>query len=100
MNLHSVELITIISLDVLEERLISDLKVLGVKGYTISEAHGEGLSQRRDDSWDGRNIRIEILASSETTEKVFALLQKEYFPKYKMIAFNQTVKVLRKEKFL
>ena len=52
MNLHPVELITIISLDVLEERLISELKTLGVKGYTISEAHGEGLSQRRDDSWE------------------------------------------------
>lgn len=100
MNLHLVELITIISLDVLEERLISELKTLGVKGYTISEAHGEGLSQRRDDSWEGRNIRIEILASSDIADKVFAHLQKEYFPKYKMIAFNQTVKVLRKEKFL
>jgi|JI8StandDraft_1071087.scaffolds.fasta_scaffold07334_4 nitrogen regulatory protein P-II 2 len=99
MNLNSIQLITIISLDVLEERLIKDIKALGIKGYTVSEAHGEGLSLRRDDNWEGRNIRIEILASSELTEKIFDLLQKDYFPKYKMIAFSHEVKVLRKEKF-
>ncbi|HMV41232.1 MAG TPA: hypothetical protein PK079_03110 [Leptospiraceae bacterium] len=99
MNLHPIQLITIISLDVLEDKIINDLKQLGVKGYTVSEAHGEGLSMRRDDNWEGRNIRIEILANSELTEKIFGLLQKEYFPKYKMIAFAQEAKVLRKEKF-
>ncbi|MBK6604313.1 MAG: hypothetical protein KBF99_06680 [Leptospiraceae bacterium] len=99
MNLHTIQLITIISVDVLEARLIGDIKALGVKGYTVSEAHGEGLSLRRDDNWEGRNIRIEILASLELTEKIFSLLQKEYFPKYKMIAFSHEVNVLRKEKF-
>ncbi|HRG46344.1 MAG TPA: hypothetical protein PLX69_05020 [Leptospiraceae bacterium] len=99
MNLHTIQLITIISVDVLEARLIGDIKALGVKGYTVSEAHGEGLSLRRDDNWEGRNIRIEILASLELTEKIFNLLQKEYFPKYKMIAFSHEVNVLRKEKF-
>lgn len=99
MNLNPIQLITIISLDVLEERLIEDIKALGVKGYTVSEAHGEGLSLRRDDNWEGRNIRIEILASPELTEKIFSLLQKDYFPKYKMIAFSHEVNVLRKEKF-
>ncbi|MBK8397665.1 MAG: transcriptional regulator [Leptospiraceae bacterium] len=100
MNLYPIQLITIISLDVLEEKIISGIKSLGVKGYTVSEAHGEGLSMRRDDNWEGRNIRIEILASVELTEKIFELLQKDYFPKYKMIAFSHEVKVLRKEKFI
>ncbi len=100
MNLSLIQLITIISLDVLEERIIEDLKSLGVKGYTVSEAHGEGLSVRRDDNWEGRNIRIEILANDELTEKIFTLLQEKYFPIYKMIAFSQDVKVLRKEKFI
>jgi nitrogen regulatory protein P-II 2 len=99
MNLSPIQLITIISLDVLEERIVNDLKLLGVKGYTVSEAHGEGLSIRRDDNWEGRNIRIEILASDELLKKIFTLLQKEYFPKFKMIAFCNQVNVLRKDKF-
>jgi nitrogen regulatory protein P-II 2 len=99
MNLNSIQLITIISLDVLEERIVQDLKTLGVKGYTVSEARGEGLSVRRDDNWEGRNIRIEILANEEKLEKIFTLLQEKYFPKYKMIAFSYPVNVLRREKF-
>jgi nitrogen regulatory protein P-II 2 len=99
MNLSPIQLITIISLDVLEERIINDIKSLGVKGYTVSEAHGEGLSLRRDDNWEGRNIRIEILANDELLKKIFTMLQKNYFPKYKMIAFSYQVNVLRREKF-
>lgn len=99
MNLSSIQLITIISLDVLEERIIHDIKSLGVKGYTVSEARGEGLSIRRDDNWEGRNIRIEILANEEMQKIIFELLQEKYFNKYKMIAFSYPVNVLRREKF-
>jgi nitrogen regulatory protein P-II 2 len=99
MNLSIVQLVTIIALDSLEDSLIQDLKSLGVKGYTISEAHGEGLSVRRNDNWEGRNIRIEILAKQELTDSILKFLQSEYFSKYKMIAFVQDVKVLRNEKF-
>lgn len=100
MNLSTVQLVTVIALDSLEDVLIEDLKALGMKGYTVSEAHGEGLSTRRADNWEGRNIRIEILAKQELAESILEYLQKEYFPKYKMIAFLQEVKVLRKEKFI
>ena len=74
-------------------------KTIGVKGYTVSEARGEGLSIRRDDNWEGRNIRIEILANEEMQKKIFELLQEKYFNKYKMIAFSYPVNVLRREKF-
>lgn len=99
MNLYPIQLLTIITLDVLEVQLIEKLKELGVKGYTISEAHGEGLSHIRDNNWEGRNIRIEILLKENILESILELLQKDYFPKFKMIAFVQEVKILRREKF-
>jgi hypothetical protein len=99
MNLYPIQLLTIITLDVLENQLVEKLKSLGVRGYTISEAIGEGLSNIRDNNWEGRNIRIEILIKDDILEKVLDCLQKDYFPKFKMIAFVQEVKILRKEKF-
>ena len=100
MNLTKMELITIIALDSLEHSLIKDLKECGVKGYTIMEARGEGLSTIRNSDWEGRNIRIDAIISEEILEKVFKLLSDKYFQKYKMIAFSKEVRVLRKEKFV
>lgn len=99
MNLFPIQLLTIITVDVLENQLIEKFKELGVRGYTISEAHGEGLSQARDNNWEGRNIRIEILLKEELLFKVLQCLQDEYFPKYRMITFVQEVKIMRREKF-
>ena len=99
MNLYPINLLIIITVDTLESQLIQKLKKVGIKGYTISEAEGEGLSQLRDNNWEGRNKRIEILLNNEKLEKILNILQNEYFPKYKMIAFVQEVKILRREKF-
>jgi nitrogen regulatory protein PII len=43
-RLVPVKMLTIIALDSLEQRLIDDLKACGIKGYTISEVQGEGLT--------------------------------------------------------
>ncbi len=99
MNLNPIQLITIIALDSLENELIEDLKKCEVKGYTVSEARGEGLSVVRNSEWEGRNIRIEALVKEEVLEKVYSLLATKYFPNYKMIAFSQQVNIFRKEKF-
>lgn len=99
MNLYPINLLTIISIDTIETKLIQLFKKIGIKGYTISEAEGEGLSQLRDNNWEGRNKRIEILLNNEMLEKILDILQEEYFPKYKIITFVQDVKILRREKF-
>ena len=99
MNLYPINLLTIITIDTIETKLIQLFKKIGIKGYTISEAEGEGLSQLRDNNWEGRNKRIEILLNNEKLEKILEILQEEYFPKYKIIIFVQDVKILRREKF-
>lgn len=100
MKLTEIKLVTIITLDVLENELIEFIKQAGAKGYTISEARGEGLSSLRNSELEGKNIRIETLVSQETANKILEHLVKNYFDKYRTICFLQDVKILRREKFL
>jgi nitrogen regulatory protein P-II 2 len=98
-RLVPIKLITIIALDSLQNRLIQDLKDCGIKGYTVVEVEGEGLQSRHFSDWEGRNIRIETLASEEKVLKIMDMLSTHYFEKYGVIAFVATVEVLRKERF-
>lgn len=100
LKLTPIQLVTIITLDVLEKELTDFIKSIGAKGYTVSEAKGEGLSAIRESEWEGKNVRIETLVSEEIAEKILEHLIKNYFEKYKTICFIQEVKILRREKFL
>lgn len=99
-KLTTIQLLTIIALDSLEVELTELIKSLGAKGYTVSDAKGEGLSTIRESEWEGKNIRIETLVSEEVAEKIMDILMEKYFNKYKMICFVHDVKILRREKFL
>lgn len=98
-KLIPIKLVTIIALDTLEGRLIADLKACGIKGYTISEAEGEGIQSRHFTDWEGRNMRIETLVPEHIADRIFTLLEAQYFDKYSIVAFVSDVKVLRKERF-
>jgi len=99
MNLDTAKLITIIADDAIEMKIIEDLKSISVKGYTITEARGEGLNSIHQSSWEGKSIRIETLVSESKGEKIMNLLAEKYFEKYAIIVFSSDVKVIRKERF-
>ncbi len=99
MKLVPLKMVTIIALDSLADRIIKDLKLCGIKGYTISEVEGEGLQSKHLSGWEGRNVRIDTLVKDELVYPIMELLSEKYFDKYSVIAFVSTVEVLRKEKF-
>ncbi len=99
MHLYPLKLVTIIADEVIEKRLIADVKKLGAKGYTIAKAHGEGAKGERMSEWEGENVRLETLVSENVAEKIMAHLAEEYFPNYTIIAYLSDVAVLRGEKF-
>ena len=94
-----IKMITIVALDSLQNRLITDLKNCGMKGYTIAEVEGEGLQAQHFTDWEGRNIKIETLVSESKVLHIMEMLSQNYFEKYGVIAFVTTVEVLRKERF-
>jgi nitrogen regulatory protein P-II 2 len=99
MKLVPLKLVTIIAIDALEQKIISDIKQCGSKGYTISEVEGEGIHSKHFSDWEGRNIKIETLVKEEVANKILEIISSKYFGKFSIVCFLSTVEVLRPEKF-
>ena len=93
-------LVTVIAELVLKERLIQDVRDVGSKGFSISDADGEGSRQRRVGEIFGANIRLETIVSAEVADRLLQVLSTEYFERYAVIAYLATVSVIRGEKYV
>ncbi|MCZ4282557.1 transcriptional regulator [Kiloniella laminariae] len=95
------KLVVIITESVIETTLLTDLEVLGVKGFTISDVRGRGHRGTRAGEWgiDG-NIRIEIVCGESLSDQILAFLEQKYYDNYAMITYCSDVSVIRPEKFL
>ncbi len=93
-------LLTIIAESVLKERIIQDVREGGARGYTITDAEGEGIRQRRVGEIFGANIRIETIVSAEVADRLLGIISTDYFERYAVIAFLSTVSVIRGEKYV
>lgn len=93
-------LLTIVTEAVLERELVAEFEALGVRGYTITDARGQGGRGRRQSDWaqDG-NVRIEIVCEPALAERIALRMRERYYDHYAMILFLQDVQVLRPEKF-
>ncbi|MEI7458613.1 MAG: hypothetical protein WCK15_04340 [Pirellula sp.] len=93
-------LVTVIAESVLKERLVHDLRSVGARGYTLTDAEGEGSRQRRVGEILGANIRIESIVSPEVADRLLQLISNEYFDRFAVIAYLSTVSVIRGEKYV
>jgi hypothetical protein len=93
-------LLTVVTEAVLERELIAEFESLGVRGYTITEARGQGSRGRRQSDWTQEgNIRVEVVCEPALAERVATRLRERYYDHYAMILFLQDVSVLRPDKF-
>ncbi len=99
MKTAPVTLLTIVSEALLRDRLTNEIRQAGAKGFTISDASGEGSRQRRVSEILGDNIKIEVIAKREVCDRILEVLQQEFFPSYAVIAFMSEVHVVREEKY-
>jgi len=94
------KLLTIVCEADLETLVLRDLKALGARGYTITDARGDGTHGERDAAWpSSANIRIEVLCTEQTASQIVEHLQNRYYANYGMVTFLLDVQVLRPEKF-
>lgn len=100
MHTVAIKRVTIIAEALLENRLIHDIKQAGARGYTITEARGEGTRGVRASEWEGQNIRLETLVSEAVADRILALLAEHYFPQFAVVAFTDTVEVVRGERYV
>jgi len=100
MNTHNLTLLVIIAEALLKDRLIHSIRDAGAKGFTITEAAGEGSRQRRVGELLGDNIKIEVIVNREIAERILVVLQQDYFPHFAVIAYLSEVQVVREEKYV
>ena len=98
-ELNTVSLVTIVAEIALKTRLAKDLKQLGVSGYTVTAANGEGPRNRRAGDVDGGNVMIQCLVSRELSVSIMNHLEAEYFENYAVVAWVSAAEVIRKERY-
>ena len=92
--------VTIITSDVLEERLIGYIRARGASGYTIVRARGAGSSGEQSGTLDiDTNIKIHIILPPERLPGLLDDL--EYMMKrgHHLVVFVGDVSVMSPEKF-
>ena len=100
MQTVSLKLVTIIAETVLADRITADLTRLGAKGFTITEARGEGSRHLRAGEIPGQNIKIESVMSESVATTAVNHVAQEYFSHYAVIVYVSDVAVVRGEKYV
>ena len=100
MNTVALKRVTIIAEHLLEGRLLRDVRELGAKGYTVAEVRGEGSRGVRASEWEGKNVKIETLVSEPVAEAILTRVAQVYFPHYAVVAYVETVEVIRGDKYI
>lgn len=98
-ELTTVSLVTIVAETALKTRLAKDLKNLGVSGYTVTAANGEGSRNSRAGDVDGGNVMIQCLVSRGLSIEIMNHLEADYFENYAVVAWVSPAEVIRKERF-
>lgn len=91
-------LVTVIAEAVLEERLTADLRRWGVGGLTLVRAEGDPHGSRVGDI-EGAFLRIECVVSADVAERVLSALDQHYLERFKVIAYDHPVRVVRGAKY-
>lgn len=99
MQTVSLKLVTVIAEALLEDRLVQVIRALGASGYTVTRAAGRGSRGIRASEWEGQNVRIETLVSAEVADRIMTHLAEHYFELYAVVAYLQTVEVVRGDKY-
>jgi nitrogen regulatory protein P-II 2 len=99
-ELRRLRLVTVIAERVLRNRLIEEIRALGARGFTMTEAMGEGSRGVRASEWEGANIRLEIIVAPEVAERIVDHISATYFEWHAVIVYVQDVDVVRGDKYL
>lgn len=98
--LYPEKLLSIISIDSLEETLVKSFKKYGVSGYTIVRARGEGASGvQADMTGFDANILIKVILPPERMEPLLESLTRKIRQGHHLTVYVSDVEVINPEKF-
>lgn len=86
------QLLTIVGEAILEDWIIEDIRRLGARGYTITDARGSGTHGTRRGNWKaGGNIRVEVVGPEPLCRSIADHLAREYEQDYGLLMFTSPV---------
>lgn len=100
MNTVTLKLVTIVAERILKDRIVADVLGAGARGFTITDAYGKGSRGVRASEWEGPDVRIEVVVSQEVADRIMTHVSTTYFKHYAVIAYMQTVEVVRGDKYI
>jgi hypothetical protein len=99
LDMAKMKLVTVIASSELQERLIDDLRKLGARGYTVSQASGGGLhGPRQRGIWDTGNVRVETLVAADIAARVMDRVVRAY-EGLSLVAFMHDVEAVPRSHF-
>jgi nitrogen regulatory protein P-II 2 len=99
-ELVPLKLVTIVAERILRSRLIQEVQELGARGFTLTEATGEGSRGVRASEWEGANIRLETIVSPTVATRIVEHIASVYFAHHAVIVYVHDVDVVRGDKYL
>ena len=100
MKTHPMKLVTIVCESLAREHVRSLLRDIGAHGWTMFDAEGSGAKgERSGDIQEFANVQVEVIVRPAMAEQLLERLQKDFFPRFAIIAYLSDIQVLRREKF-
>lgn len=94
-ELSKVTCVTIVAESVIQDRLLHAIEGCGAQGWTVTMAQGHGPSAHGVSGIEGGNVRIETLVSPAVAERIWSVLESEFFADYAVSAWQYDVTVAR-----
>lgn len=100
MTQHPMTLVTIVCEKLAREAVTRLLSDVGAHGWTLWEVEGSGAQgTRAGDIPEFTNIQVEVIVPPSVAETLLGRLEKEFFKRYAMVAYESDIRVIRREKF-
>jgi nitrogen regulatory protein PII len=80
--------------NLLEQRIVDELRDLGARGYIVTDVRGEGTSGVRAGEWEGE-VKIEAIVSPEEAARIVEQVGARYVPRFAVILYTSDVEVTR-----
>jgi nitrogen regulatory protein P-II 2 len=100
MSSTPLKMVVIVAEPVLESRLVTEIRELGAKGFSIVEGRGEGSRHAHATDLPGSNVRIETIVSDDVADRIMQHVSEHYFANYSFIAYVTDVVVARGAKYI
>ena len=100
METHSMKLVTVICEAFAREPVERLLADAGAHGFTVFGVEGRGeKGVRLGEMEEFANVQFEVIVPTVVAERLLERIEREFFSRYAMVAYETDIRVVRPQKF-